>query len=462
MTAGDGGTADSSGPSDSAGSGDSVGLLQAVAIEVGLIVGAGLFSLTGVATTLAGTAVPLSYVFTFTVVAMSLVPTAALAAARPVTGGNYWYPSRLWSPRIAFLTAWGLSISMFGGGLPVYALSFGRYVDSLVPVDPVFVGVVVLTAFYLVNLAGIDVAASVQLLLFVTLVVSLVVFVVVGAPAVDTANFQPFLSNGVTGLLTGAGVLYFVCLGANFIVDLGEDVQAATVTIPKSLAVSIPLVFVLYVGTALVAVGSVGATGPSSMAGATLSVPAEAALPPALATFFVVGGALFAIATSINAVFIIAPKYMVVLADDGFFPAALAETNDRFGTPHWGLTLVFALSLASLLSPLPVADLGSLLGFGGIVLIVPMMVAAVRFVRRSPERYAATPIPVPATLTVGLAVTAVCANAVLLVLLASQSPLLFAAWAGLTVGGGGVYYLARRQYLDSRGIALLDGFDEEF
>ncbi|MFD1644142.1 APC family permease [Haloarchaeobius litoreus] len=439
-----------------------VGLFQAVAIEVGLIVGAGLFSLTGVATTLAGTGVPLSYVFTFTVVSMSLVPTAALAAARPVTGGNYWYPSRLWSPVVAFLTAWGLSISMFGGGLPVYALSFGRYVDSLVAVDPVAVGVVVLTAFYLVNLAGIDVAASVQVLLFVSLVASLVVFVVVGAPTVEPANFEPFLSTGIGGMLTGAGVLYFVCLGANFIVDLGEDVQAATVTIPQSLAVSIPLVFVLYVGTALVAVGTVGAAGPGSMAGATLSVPAEVALPPTLSAFFVVGGALFAIATSINAVFIIAPKYMVVLADDGFFPAALARTNDRFGTPHWGLTLVFALSLASLVSPLPVADLGSLLGFGGIVLIVPMMVAAVRFVRRHPERYAATPIPVPPRITVALAVAAVCANAVLLVLLASQSPLLFAAWAGLTLLGGGAYLLARRRYLADRGTALLSGFDGEF
>ncbi|WP_435344587.1 APC family permease [Haloarchaeobius sp. HRN-SO-5] len=436
-----------------------VGLLQAVAIEVGLIVGAGLFSLTGVATTLAGTAVPLSYVFTFTVVAMSLVPTAALAAARPVTGGNYWYPSRLWSPPVAFLTAWGLSISMFGGGLPVYALSFGRYVDSLVAVDPVVVGVVVLTAFYLVNLAGIDVAAVVQSFLFLTLVASLVAFVVVGAPAVDPENFDPFLSTGVTGMLTGAGVLYFVCLGANFIVDLGEDVQSATVTIPRSLAVSIPLVFVLYVGTALVAVGTVGA---GSMDGATLSVPAQAALPPALATFFVVGGALFAIATSVNAVFIIAPKYMVVLAEDGFFPAAVARTNDRFGTPHWGLTVVFALSLASLLSPLPVGKLGSLLGFGGIVLIVPMMVAAVRFVREHPDRYAATPVPVPGRVTVALAVAAVCANAVLLTLLAGQNPVLFGAWATLTVVGGGSYLLARRRYLDRRGVALLEGFDGEF
>jgi APA family basic amino acid/polyamine antiporter len=435
-----------------------VGLLEAVAIEVGLIVGAGLFSLTGVATDFAGTGVPLAYVLTFTVVSMSVVPTAALGAARPATAGNYWYPSRLWSPRVAFLTAWGLSISMFAGGLPVYALSFGQYVDSMVAVDPVLVGAVVLVAFYLVNLGGVQVAARVQFLLFVTLVASLAVFVGFGAPAVDAANFQPALSTGVGGLLTGSAILYFVCLGANFIVDLGEDVRSATVTIPQSFAVSIPLVFAAYVATAAVAVG---VSGVDDVAGATLAVPAEAALPPAAATFFVVGGALFAIATSINAVFLIAPKYMVVLAEDGYFPAALTRTNDRFGTPHWGLTLVFALSLASLLSPLPVADLGSLLGYGGIVLIVPMMVAAVRFVRQHPDRYAATPVPVPGWATQALAVGAVLANAVLLTALATQDLRLFGAWLAATVLGGGGYLLVRTRYVAARGESL-PLVDEEF
>jgi APA family basic amino acid/polyamine antiporter len=456
VSASDGGGRDAGTDGSESGS---VGLLEAVAIEVGLIVGAGLFSLTGVATSFAGTGVPLAYVVTFAIVSLSIVPTAVLGSAHPTTAGNYWYPSRLWSPVVAFLTAWGLSVSMFGGGLPVYALSFGDYVDSLISVNPVAVGAVVLTAFFLVNLVGIELAARVQLLLFVTLVSSLGAFVVFGAPAVDPANFRPPLSTGVGGLLTGAGILYFVCLGANFVVDLGEDVQAATVTIPRSFAISIPVVFVCYVATAVVAVGTVGA---DRMAGATLAVPAEVALSPALETYFVVGGALFAIATTINGVFIIAPKYMQVLADDGFFPAALARTNDRFDTPHWALVVVFGCSLASLLSPLPIAELGSLLGYGGIVLIVPMMVAAVRFVRRYPERYAATPVPLAPRTTMALAVGAVLANALLLALLASQNLPLFGAWLGLTVLGGGAFLLARVWYFRRRGVDFPASVDTAF
>ncbi|MFC5972962.1 APC family permease [Halomarina salina] len=422
--------------------GGDVGLLDAVAIEVGLVVGGALFSLTGVATGIAGTGVFVSFALAFGVVVLGLVPTAMLGAAFPTTGGNYRYPREFVSPFVAFLAAWGLGVSMFGGGLPLYALTFGGYVESLVAVDPVLVGLVVLTAFFLLNLAGIRTAARAQVLLFVALVAALGVFVVVGAPAVDAANLTPPFSTGATGLVAGAAILYFVCLGANFVVDIGGDVREATVTLPQSLAISVPLVLCLYVATAVVAVGSVGV---DALANEELTVPAEAFLSPGLRTFFVVGGALFAITTSINAVYIIVPKYLDALAADGLVPAVLAETNERFGTAHWGLTLVYLLSVAALVSPLPVADLGTLLGFGGIFLIVPVMLAAVRAVRRRPDAFERVPSFVGRRATTVLAVSAVACNALLFVVLATQSPVVCAAWVGLVVVGAG-YYLARTRF----------------
>ena len=436
-----------------------VGLLEAVAIEVGLIVGAGLFSLTGVAADFAGTGLPLAYVVTFAVVGASLVPTAALGSAFPTTAGNYKYPSRLWSPVAAFIAAWGLAISMFAGGLPVYALGFGQYVNDLgtwMPalggLDPTLLGVGALTVFFLVNLAGIKLAARVQLLLFFTLITSLLTFVVLGFPAVDAGNFSPPLSTGVGGHLTGAAVLYFVCLGANYVVDLGADVREATVNIPKSFLISVPLVFVLYLLTSVVSVGTVGVP---ALAGETLSVPAEAALPSAAASYFIVGGALFAIATTINAVFMIAPKYMQALADDRFFPEAVARENDRFGTPHWGLAVVWVLSVASLLSPLPLEQLGALLAMGGILLIIAVMVAAVKFVRGRPDAYSAIGFPISGRVVVACALFATVMNVPLLALLAAQTPLVFAGWLAVTVGGGGVFLRGRVRYFRRRDVDIL-------
>jgi len=427
--------------------GGDVGLLDAVAIEVGLVVGGALFSLTGVATGIAGTGVFVSFALAFGVVVLGLVPTAMLGAAFPTTGGNYRYPREFVSPFVAFLAAWGLGVSMFGGGLPLYALTFGQYVESLVAVDPAVVGVVVLTAFFLVNLGGIAVAARVQVLLFGALVAALGVFVVFGAPAVETANLTPLFSTGPVGVVAGAAILYFVCLGANFVVDIGGDVREATVTLPQSLAVSVPVVLTLYVATAVVAVGSVGV---ATLSDRPLTVAAETFLSPGLQGFFVVGGALFAITTSINAVFIIVPKYLDALAADGLVPGALARHNDRFGTSHWGLTLVYLLSVAALVSPLPVAQLGTLLGFGGIFLIVPVMFAAIRAVRRRPGAFASVPSFVGRRATTALAASAVGCNALLFVVLATQSPWVCAVWVGLVVVGAGYYLVRTRGGTDRR------------
>jgi APA family basic amino acid/polyamine antiporter len=420
--------------------GGGIGLFQAVSIEVGLIVGGALFSLTGVAVGFAGPGVVLAFVLAFGIAILGLLPTAMLGAAFPTTGGNYRYPATFVSRPLAFLSAIGLGISMFTGGLPLYALTAGQYVDSLLPVSPTLVGFGLLTLFLLVNVVGIEPAATAQVVMFVGLVAALGSFVVFGVPAVDPANLSPVFPGGALGVGIAAGVLYFVCLGANFVVDIGGEVRDATVTIPRSFLLSVPLVLVIYASIGLVAVGSVGA---EAMADQTLAVPAEAFLPPAFQSLFVVAGALFAIATSINAVYIITPKYLEVLADDGLLPDLLAEKNDRFGTAHWGMVVVYVLSTAALVSPLPVADLGTLLGFGGAFLIVPVMLAAIAAVRHR-RADVVDALPLSPRLVAGMAALAVPLNLLLLALLASQSPELFLVWLGTLAVAGGYYLLRTR------------------
>lgn len=455
---------------DSAG----IGLLGAVAVQVGVVVGAGLFSVTGVAVGSAGPGVAISYVVAVVAVSLSLVPTAVLGALYPTTGGNYRYPSRLWSPRVAFLAVWGMAVSVLGGGLPLYGLSFGQYLNAVgtvdpallgglggalnaaVTVDPRVAGAVVLTLFFLVNLVGIEPAARLQGLLLVSLLASLVVFVAVGAPAVDPANLTPVLPNGVSGVLVGAALLYFVSMGANFIVDVGGEMRDAALTIPRSFAVSIPLILLLYVLTSTVAVGTVGW---EALVDRPLSVAADAALSPALAVFFTAGGAVFAIATTINAVYMIAPKYLVVLAEDGVFPAGFATVNDRFGTPHWGLAFVYLVSLAFLLGPLSLAGFSTLMAFGSIALVIPVMVAAIWLVRNRPGTYADAPLRVRPRLLVGVSGTAVVLNLALLGLLVSEEPRTFAVWAGL-VGLGGAYYHLRARRAAATGTPLPERIDD--
>ncbi len=435
-----------------------IGLLEAVAIQVGIVIGAGLFSVTGVAIGSAGPGVAIAYIIAISIVSLSLVPTAVLGSLYPTIGGNYRYPSRLWSPGIAFLAVWGMAVSVLGGGLPLYGLSFGQYLNSLIAVDPRLVGAAVITIFFVVNLMGIEPAARLQQLLLVSLAASFVVFIGGGVPAVEPTNFDPLFPNGLSGLLVGAALLYFVCMGANFIVDIGGELRDAALTIPRSFLISIPIILVLYVLTSLVAVGAVGW---EALINQPLSVAADAALPPSLAAFFTAGGALFAIATTINAVYIIAPKYLVVLADDGIFPQAFGVVNDRFGTPHWGLAFIYIVSLVFLLSPFSLEGFSTLMAFGSISLVIPVMVSAIQLVKNRPDTYASAPVHVNPRVLVGIAAAAIGLNVALLGLLAVEEFRTFAIWLGL-VSLGGIYYLGRVRFLAANGHSLSDHISDEF
>jgi APA family basic amino acid/polyamine antiporter len=421
---------------------ESVGLLDAVALQVGLIVGGALFSLVGVGVSVAGAGVVVSFGLAMTIAALGLVPTAMLGSAFPTTCGHYRYPRRFVTGWLAFLGAWGLGISMFTGGLPLYALTAGEYLETLLPVRPTAAGLVVLTAFFGLNLLGIRPAARAQVLMFLGLLGALGSFILFGIPSVESANLTPLVSNNVPGVLAGTGLLYFACLGANFVIDIGGDVRDATVTIPRSFLVSVPLVFLIYVLVGYVAVGSIGV---DAMAGETLAEPAERFLSPAFQTFFVVGGALFAVATSLNAAFILVPRYMQALAADGLFPAVLGQTNSRFGTAHWALAVTYVASAVTMLAPLPFADLGTLLAFGGAFLVAVVMVAAIAVLRDPPAAFDPSAFPVPRRVVYAMALLAVPLNLLLIVLVATQAPWLFAAWTG-ALALGLVFYLVRTNY----------------
>jgi len=437
-------------------SGGDIGLFEAVAVQVGIVIGAGLFSVTTVAVADAGPAVGVSYVVAVVAISLSLVPTAVLGSLYPTTGGNYRYPSRLWSREVAFLAAWGMAVSVLAGGLPLYGLSFGEYLDSLVSVNTTVVGVVVITAFFLVNLVGIEPAARVQQLMLVTLAVSLVVFILGGFPDVESANLSPVFSEGISGALVGAALLYFVCLGANFIVDIGGDMRDAALSIPRSFLISIPLILVAYVLTSII---SVGIVGQGTLADADrLTVAADAALSDGFATIFTVG-ALFAIATTVNAVYMIAPKYLLVLAEDGIFPEQFLVTNERFGTNHWGLAFIYVVSIPFMIAPLSLDQHSALMAFGSIVLVMPVMVSAISLVRNRPDEYAEAPFHISPRLLVGTAGTALVLNGALLGLLVADGPLMFGVWLGCLLLGG-VYYVVRLRYLSGSDRPLRERADD--
>lgn len=131
-----------------------LGFWAAVAIGIAAMVGAGIFVVSGIGTSIAGSAVIIAFVIAGVVALFNALSSAELAAAIPREGGTYEYARRLLSPKIGFMTGW-LFISSKMLESATVALAFGSYASLFLQFDPrmfAIAAVIILTA---INVAGI-------------------------------------------------------------------------------------------------------------------------------------------------------------------------------------------------------------------------------------------------------------------------------------------------------------------
>ncbi|MBW2261505.1 MAG: amino acid permease [Deltaproteobacteria bacterium] len=446
-----------------------LGLKELVAIEVGTTVGAGVFVLTGMALEMGGPLLPFAYLLAAVPVVFMMLSLAMLGSAVPTVGGTYRYPSRLLSPAWAFVGVWVFALGMVFGAFPLYALRGSEYLLGVFPwfegLDPVvqeqwirILAILWLTIFFLANLCGLAIAAAVQGVMVLVLLASLVHFGVLGLGAVSLSNMQPVLPHGIGGFLASSALLTFALLGANSVIELGGEIRDPGRNIPRSLFISIPLVAGLYFVVGFVAAGALPW---SEAAGELLVVPARTFLGPVGLRFFILGGAVLAITTTLNATFMWATKSLMIVAHDGLIPAGLAGTN-RFGAPYRFLAIIWALGVTTILVRVPTGTFEIFASVGGIVIFIPVMLSALLLRKKLPERYAAAPFKLEGPLYWICPVVGVLLALVILGMLLSQlEPLplvFFLAW----LAAGAVYYVWRRPRLAAgRGRSVRSWMDEE-
>ena len=370
-----------------------LGLKEVVAIEVGQTIGAGVFAMTGIAIGICGAALPLAYALAVIPVALLMLPLAFLGAAIPTVGGNYTYPSRLVSPMAAFMGIWIYVIGAFFGFFPLYAITMVEYLKAFFPEMSVTLwAVIFLTVFYVINLFGVRLAAQLQGIFVLILLSALVMYITKGVPAVSLDHFSDFMPMGGMSVLSAAALLTFPYLGANAVIELGGEIKNPARVIPVSLVISISLVFVIYV---IMSIVSVGVTDWTFCADQPLTESARVFLSGGAFVYFVVGGALLAIATTLNATFMWGTKSLMIIGRDRLMPQALTRVNARFGTPHYLLTAIWLCAVAAVISGLPIKAFAIYASIGGLVVFIPVLIAAIVLPKKLPDRYEASPLKIP-------------------------------------------------------------------
>ncbi len=366
-----------------------VGFLGLLAMCVGLNIGGALFALTMKAAGFCGPSLPLAMLISAVPILLAVAPYVTLTSVIPTTSASYRY-SQLFSPSLAVVSLFTLLVCMLIGGQPLFALGFGKYLHAIVPLDPIWMGIGVLTLFYVINLMGVRLTAWIQTGLFFALLSALMLYICLGLPAVRPENFSAPFPNGLGGLLAAAGLLFTFSAGGIFVIDVGGEVLQAGRTFAKALPAGIGIAVLLYV---LIGVATIGVARGSDLQGESLIAVAGRFMGGPALVYFIVGGALVACATSINIVFTIMSRGFLVVSQDGLLPAFLGKVNQRYGTPHWGLTAAYLICVAALVGIPSLMFFGSMLNLGLILAISVVTLSGFVFPKRYPELFERASMP---------------------------------------------------------------------
>ncbi|MBN1369067.1 MAG: amino acid permease [Dehalococcoidaceae bacterium] len=420
-----------------------INLPALVAAMIGINIGGSLFVLTAMAAGLTGPSIIIAQLLSASPVLLGLIPYLVLTSAIPVNCGNYQY-AKLFSRPLAVAGWWGLFAAIPLGALPLFAIATAKLIIILLPGLPLMgTAIGVMTVFYLLNLIGVKATTYVQLGAVALLIAALSTFIIGGIPAIEAQNLSPMFRGGVLGFIGASALLYTLLAGGLFGIEIGGEVKNASRTIPRAIVISTVIALALYLLIELVAVGVLDSQ--AFAAAGTLGAPAEVFLANPFLGLFIIGGGILASTTTINLTLTASGRYVMASSGDRMFPGFFSTVNRKFGTPHWGLTLAWGLSVISMLANPSLETLAAMLNFGLLFMVTLVLLAAFRLPEKHPEIYKNAGIRFGRKVLKAASAAAAVINIIFMLILATAVLQAFLIFGGFLALGMAVYFVRKKQ-----------------
>lgn len=391
-----------------------LGLPGLVAFGVGVIIGAGLFSITGtVAAEYTGPAITLSFAIAAVGCAFAGLCYAEFASMIPVAGSAYTYSYATMGELIAWIIGWDLILEYTVAAITL-SISWSQYLvrflaglgvqlphaltacpwDGGVVNLPAAAVVVVLSLFLI---RGTRESSWVNNIIVVLKVAVILVFIVLGWRYIDAGNYEPYLPAntgrlgefGWSGVLRGAAIVFFAFLGFDAVSTAAQETRNPRRNMPLGILLSLLVCTLLYVTFAhvmtgvanyrefagqegiapvAIAIDHIGQAGPGGVL-----TPAYPWLNKAVVLAILVGYC------SVILVLLMAQsRVFMAMSHDGLLPPVFSRLHRRFRTP-WrnNLICMAVVALLALVVPARMAgemtSIGTLLAFtlvcGGVLVV---------------------------------------------------------------------------------------------
>ena len=427
-----------------------VGLFGVIAIAAGSVIGAGPMVLAGGASALCGPAVWLAYLVIGIPLIIVAISYAAVGSAMPMEGGTYYYPSRVYSPFIGFLSGWTRWLAYITP-VAITAIAFSDHIHTVVPMIPATLLMLSFIAFfYILNVLGIKISSRAQTIMFVILTVGLLTFGLKGLTSIKPEYMTPMQPFGFSGTIHAAALLFFAYVGFTCAAEIGDEVKNPGTNVPLGMVIAIVVCFILYILMSISASGNL-LWSEQALSSTPIYDAAKIVLPVGGSTIFLLV-VMMALATSQNAFQIASSRMALTLGRDKAIPEGFGSLHQRYGTPVVALTatvvvaLVFVFSGKGLVFACYTANLSFLFGY------VAVMIATILLPKNKPELYAKAPFKLKGVWNYILPIIAIIVS---IIFMALQEPLAM-LWTLVWMAIGTVIYFIRKAQLAKDGVNLED------
>ncbi len=315
-----------------------LGVVSATLMGVGVILGAGIYVIVGVAAGWAGNAVWLSFLIAAAVAALAGISYARLGRLHPKNAPEYQYLNIAFGQIPGFLAGWMVLWATVISTSAV-ALGFAGYLEHLfdMPITAGAIGIILVAS--VVVLIGIGESVIMAGILTAIEVLGLVIIIGIGVPHLGNVNVLE-IPMGMTGIITAASLVFFAYIGFEGMANLSEEMKKPERDLPKAIVLALGISTVLYIMVALAAVSVVG-WSELSKSGAPLAIVAAKALGTN-ANVLITAIALASTANTVIILMVSASRAMWAMSCASVLPKVLCVIGEKRRTP-WATILVVGL-----------------------------------------------------------------------------------------------------------------------
>ncbi|CAM5650945.1 Amino acid permease OS=Streptomyces alboniger OX=132473 GN=CP975_27925 PE=4 SV=1 [Streptomyces alboniger] len=456
----------------------SLSALDLTVFGVGVIIGTGIFVLTGkIAKETAGPSVALAFVVAGLVCALAALCYAEFASTVPVAGSAYTFSYASLGEFPAWIIGWDLILEL-ALGCAVVAVGWSGYLRSLLDTAGLHlpqalsgthegkfgfdllaaVLVLVLTG---VLVAGMKLSSRVTNVIVAVKVTVVLLVVIVGALFITGSHYDPFIPPsepseggggltaplvqlmfgftpahfGVMGIFTAAAVVFFAFIGFDIVATAAEETRNPQRDVPRGILGSLLICTLLYVAVSVVV------TGMQKYSELSTDAPLADAFK-AVGHPFWAGLISFGAAVGLTSVCMILllgqTRVFFAMSRDGLLPKSFSKVHPKFGTPYRS-TVLLGVIVAVVAGFTSIDELAELVNIGTLFAFVVVALGVILLRRQRPDLPRAFRTP----LVPFVPVLSVLASLWLMLNLPAETWLRFGVWM---VIGVAVYFAYGRSH----------------